>query len=156
MITLFLIKIIDNIILTAKSIATYERKKITTAMLVFISQMLFCLVVKQISSDNSIITYLVISISSSIGTLIAFEISDKFKKDSKWMFVLCSSDVEDIKKLCNYLVDNNIKYQANYGLTRKGNDTINVIAFSKTKQESRLIEKYLENTNSKYLKEIMK
>ena len=71
------------------------------------------------------------------------------------MYILCSSDIEDIKKLCCYLIDNNIKYQANHGLTRKGKETINVIAFSKTKTESRLIEKFLLETDSKYLKEIV-
>lgn len=151
-----IIKIIDNIILTAKSIATYSNKKLLCAVLVTVSQFLFYTVVKEIITDNSMLSTIVVSISSGLGTYLAFDIVDKFKKDSKWMFVLCSSDVEDIKKLCNYLVEHNIKYQANYGLTRKGENTINVIAFSKTKNESRLIEKYLEETESKYLKEIMK
>lgn len=156
MITLFLIKIIDNIILTAKSITTYKNQRILSSILVTVSQLLFYMVIKQVISDDSVLTIFIVSISSGIGTYLAFVINDRFKKDNKWMFILCSSDVEDIKRLCNYLVENNIKYQANYGLTRKGENTINVIAFSKTKQQSRLIEKYLENTNSKYLKEIMK
>lgn len=151
-----IIKIIDNIILTAKSITTYQNKKIISSLLVVISQLLFYLVIKQVIADDSLMTVLIVSIASGIGTYIAFLINDKFKKDSKWMFILCSSDVKDIMKLCDYLVEHNIKYQANHGLTRKGNETINVIAFSKTKNESRLIEKYLENTDSKYLKEIMK
>ena len=33
--------------------------------------------------------------------------------------------------------------------------TINVMAFSKSKDDSRLIEKFLANTESKYLKEII-
>lgn len=151
-----IIKIIDNIILTAKSITTYQNKKIISSLLVVVSQLLFYLVIKQVIADDSLMTVLIVSIASGIGTYIAFLINDKFKKDSKWMFILCSSDVKDIMKLCDYLVEHNIKYQANHGLTRKGNETINVIAFSKTKNESRLIEKYLANTDSKYLKEIMK
>jgi HEAT repeat protein len=65
-----------------------------------------------------------------------------------------NSDKEDVLRLCNYLVENKIKYLANHGLNRKGQETINVIAYSKTKDQSRLIEDYLKNTKSKYLKEI--
>lgn len=153
---LFIIKIIDNIILTAKSITTYKNKILLSCTLVWISQFLFCEVVRKIGSDDSIFTTINLCNASFVGSYIAFKINNKFKKDSKWMFVLCSSDVEDIINLLNYLVQHNIKYQANYGITRKGKDTINVIAFSKTKTESRLIEDYLKNTDSKYLKEIMK
>lgn len=67
---------------------------------------------------------------------------------------MTSSDKDDVLRLCNYLVENNIKYLANYGINRKGIETINVIAYSKTKDQSRLIEKYLAETKSKYLKEI--
>ena len=156
MFILCLVKVIDNIILTAKSIATYQNRKLLSSILVVISQLLFYIVIKQVVADDSLITIATVSVGSGIGTYIAFLINDKYKKDSKWMYILCSSDIEDIKKLCSYLVDNDIKYQANHGLTRKGKETINVIAFSKTKTESRLIEKFLQETDSKYLKEIMK
>lgn len=153
---LIFIKIIDNIITTAKSITTYQNKKILSSLLVIVSQLLFYTVIKQVISDNSFLTVCIVSVSSGLGTYLAFILNDRFREDTKWMFALCSSDIEDITKLCNYLAQNNIKYQANYGITRKGKDTINVLAFSKTKEESRLIENYLSNTNSKYLKEIMK
>lgn len=155
-ILLAIVKIVDNIILTAKSILTYMNKRIISSILVTISQILFYTVVKQVISDNSVYTILVVSIASGIGNYLAFPIIDKFKKDDKWNFYITSSDKEDVLNLCQYLVDNNIKYMANLGLTRKGKDTINITAFSKTKEESRIIERYLQQTQSKYLKEIMK
>ena len=94
--------------------------------------------------------------ASGIGNYLAFPIVDKFTKDDKWYFYLTSSDKNDVENLCQYLVEHNIKYMANLGLTRKGEETINVTAFSKTKEQSRLIENYLKQTDSKYLKEIMK
>jgi uncharacterized protein YebE (UPF0316 family) len=152
---LALIKIFDNVILTAKSIATYKGQKILSSILVVISQLIFYLVIDHVISDNTLLAIIIVSVSSGIGNLIAFIINDKFKKDSKWSMVLTSSDVEDVKHLCNYLAANNIKYIANDGYNRRMERTINIIAFSKTKAESRLIEKYLESTNSKYLKEII-
>ena len=154
-IVLALIKIFDNVINTAKSIATYRGQKILSSILVVISQLIFYLIISHVINDNTILTIVIVSVSSGIGNYIAFLINDKFKKDTKWSVVLTSSDVEDVKHLCNYLASNKIRYIANDGYNRRMEHTINIIAFSKTKAESRLIEKYLATTNSKYLKEII-
>lgn len=154
-ILLALVKILDNVILTFKSITTYKEQKILSSILVVISQLIFYLVIDQVISDNTLMAIIIVSISSGIGNYIAFALNSKFKKDTKWTFVIASSNLDDIQKLCSYLAEHNIKYIANDGYTRKGNHTINVIAFSKSKNESRLIESFLANTESKYLKEII-
>ncbi len=154
-ILLAIIKVLDNIILTAKSIATYKEKRMLSSVLVIISQLIFYLVIEQVISDNTILAIIIVSISSGVGNYIAFIINDKFKRDDKWSMVLTTSNIEDVKKLCRYLVKHNIKYIANDGYDRHGEHTINVIAFSKTKTESKLIEKYLSSTDNKYLKEII-
>ena len=151
---LAIVKVFDNVIMTAKSIATYKGQKIISSILVAISQLMFYLVIEQVINDSTMLAIIIVSVSSGIGNYIAFLINDKFKKDDKWTFYLTSSDKEDVLRLCNYLVEHNIKYLANHGLNRRGNETINVIAYSKTKDQSRLIEDYLKNTESKYLKEI--
>lgn len=154
-ILLALVKIFDNIILTFKSITTYKEQKILSSILVVISQLIFYLVIDQVIEDNTLMAIAIVSISSGVGNYMAFAINSKLKKDTKWTFVIASSNLDDIQKLCNYLVEHNIKYIANDGYTRKGNHTINVIAFSKSKNESRLIENFLATTESKYLKEII-
>lgn len=153
-IILGLIKIIDNIILTAKSLATYKNQKIFSSILVVVSQLIFYLVIEQVINDSTMLAIIIVSVSSGIGNYVAFMINDKFKKDDKWQYHMTSSDKEDVLRLCNYLVEHKIKYLANHGLNRRGEETINVIAYSKTKDQSRLIENYLKNTDSKYLKEI--
>ena len=153
-ILLGLVKVVDNIVLTAKSLTTYKGMKIISSILVIISQLLFYLVIDQVINDSTILAIVIVSISSGIGNYIAFLINDKFKKDDKWQYHMTSSDKDDVLRLCNYLVEHRIKYLANHGLNRKGQETINVIAYSKTKDQSRLIEEYLKNTESKYLKEI--
>ena len=151
---LAIVKILDNVILTGKSIATYMNKKILSSILLILSQFMFYTIIKQVISDDSMVTVIVVSLASGIGNYIAFLIADKFKEDDKWQFHLTSSNKEDVIQLCNYLTKHNIKHMANHGLTRSGKETINVIAYSKTKNQSRLIENYLKNSESKYLKEI--
>ena len=79
----------------------------------------------------------------------------RFKKDEKWTMILTTKDKEDMLKFSNYLFKNKIKHIANHGLSHQGEETIHIIAFSKTKAESKLIEKYLQKSDSKYLKEII-
>ena len=152
---LALVKVLDNVILTFKSIATYKEKKILSSILVVISQLIFYLVIDQVINDSTMLAIIIVSVSSGVGNLLAFLINDKYKHDDKWTMVLTSSNKEDVTRLCNYLTKHNIKHIANHGINRKGEETIHIIAFSKTKDESRLIEKYLINTESKYLKEII-
>ena len=152
---LAIIKILDNIILTAKSIAVHKEQKLISSILVIISQLIFYLVISRVINDNTILAIVIVAVSSGIDNYIAFLINNKFKKDVKWTFVITSSNVNDVQELCNYLAEQRIKYIANDGYTRKGNHTINVIAFSKSKNDSRLIERFLKNTESKYLKEII-
>lgn len=153
---LAVIKILDNIILTIKSITTYQSRKILSSFLTVVSQLIFYTIIEKVVADSSLRTVWIVSLSSGVGTYLAFIISDRFQKDDKWQFVLSCNDMQDVKKLCVFLKENSIRYIANYGLTKEGKDTINVIAFSKTKSESRRIESYLAATSSKYLKEIMK
>ena len=154
-IILALVKVLDNIISTAKTIASYKEQKILSSVLTIISQLIFYLVVSKVISDNTMEIIVIVSIASGIGNLIAFSINDYFKKDSKWTMVLTSSDKEDVRNLSNYLTKHNIKHIANYGINREGKETYHIIAFSKTKSESRLIEMYLTVTDSKYLKEVI-
>ena len=152
---LAIIKILDNVIITAKSIATYKEQKFLSSILVTISQLIFYLVISHVISDNTIIAIIIVSIASGVGNLLAFFINDKFKKDAKWSLVITSSDKDGLKIFCDYLVEHNIKYIVCNGYNRKWDETINIIAFSKTKEESKLIKKYLENGGFKYLLEVI-
>lgn len=155
-IILILCKVLDNIVSTTKSIFVARGKKIVSSILVAVSQFLFYTIITEVVADNSLLVIFMVSVASGIGNYLAFPIANKFTPDDKWYYYLTTHDKEDVAKLCRYLAKHNIKYMANLGLTRHGEETINVTAFSKTKDESRLIDNYLHRSNSKYLKEIMK
>ena len=77
---LALIKVFDNVVLTAKSIATYKEYKIISSILVVISQLLFYLVIDQVIEDNTMTAIIIVSVASGVGNMLAFVINDKFKK----------------------------------------------------------------------------
>ena len=150
-----LIKVLDNIVSTAKSVCVYKEQKILSSILVVISQLIFYLVIDPVIEDNTLTAIVIVAVSSGIGNYIALIINARLKKDVKWTFVITSKNIDDVKNLCGYLAEHKIKYIANDGYTRKGEHTINVLAFSKSKDDSRLIESFLRDSDSKYLKEII-
>lgn len=154
-ILLAIAKILDNIIITAKNIATYKEQRLWSSVLVVISQLLFYFLISKVIEDNSLLAIIIVSVSSGIGNYIAFTLNHKFKKDTKWTMIITSSDVDDIRGLCNFLSEKHIKYIVNDGYTRNWKETMHVLVFSKTKEESRLIDSYLSYFNSKYLKEVI-
>lgn len=154
-ILLAIAKICDNVISTFKSIATYKEEKLLSSILTVLSQLIFYLLISRVINDSTILAIIIVAISSGIGNYIAFRLSEKFKHDDKWTIVLTSNNKEDVMRFCDYLTQYKIKHVANHGINRKGESAIHIIAFSKTKNESRLIEDYLKNTDSKYLKEII-
>lgn len=153
---LSIIKIFDNIISTAKSITTYQERKVLSSILVALSQLIFYLIVDQVVGDGSLLVIFIVAISSGIGNWIAMFINDKLKRDAKWSVMLTCSDINDVRELCHYLREHGIKYIASDGYDKECKRTINVMAFSRTKEESKMIDKYLENTDHKYFKEVLK
>ena len=153
---LALVKVFDNIIMTAKSLATYRGQKLLSSVLVAVSQLLFYLVIDQVVNDSTITAIIIVSISSGIGNYLAFMINDRFKKDDKWWIFITMSDTEFMNDLCDYLAINNIKCGALNGMNRRKENAVHLIIFSKSKKESEIVKTYLNNSKKKYLIEIMK
>lgn len=154
-ILLGLIKAIDNVVLTFKSICTYKEKKILSSILVVISQLIFYLVIDKVISDNSLKSIIIVSIASGLGNYVAFIFNSKFRKDAKWVMLFTSSDINKSKDFSDYLTKNKIKNVVNKGYNRSWEDVINIIIFSRNKEESRLITRYLEDNDFKYLLEVI-
>lgn len=151
---LILAKVLDNIILTAKSLATYRGQRLLSSILVTVSQLLFYLVIQQVVNDNTWITIVLVSISSGLGTYVGFMINDKFKKDDVWTNIVTSSDKEMLVEFCTMLREHRVKYLLYETLNRRFEQSYTVTAFTKTKAESKLIDEFLNNTSAKYLRMI--
>lgn len=154
-IVLAIVKVIDNIISTAKNICVYKEKKIMSSVLTAVSSLIFYLIIGEVMQGDAMLAIVIVSVSSGIGNFIAMAVDGKFRKAAKWTYVISSHNEEDIKNLCLHLAKNKIKYIASDGYTRRGEHTINVLAFSKSKEDSRLIYSFIKSTGNKYLIEII-
>ena len=153
---LFFIKVLDNIITTAKSITIYRNKEILSSILVIISQLMFYFVITKVIEDDSLVSIFVVSIASGMGTYLAFKINNRFKRDALWTNVLTCKDKIEIEKFCSFLVDNGIKYIVNDSYSRKWEPRYSILVFSRTKHESKLIDEYLSKSNVKFLRQVIK
>ena len=97
---------------------------------------------------------IIVSISSGIGNYIAFVLNDKFKKDDVWGNVITSSDTEMLIKLCTILKEHKVKYLLMDTYNRRFEKTFTVQVYTKTKEESKLIDDYLNSCDAKYLRMI--
>lgn len=151
-----LIKVLDNVISTAKSITTYKNKKALTSILVIISQFLFYFVVKSVVQDSSVGTTLIVCVCSGIGTYIAMLISEKTAKDVTYMNILTCDCNDSTDALCDYLLEHKIKYIPVDSYDRKNKSTRTVMAFASNKYESSLIDKFIEKSDVKFLRQVLK
>ena len=149
------VKVFDNVITTAKSITTYQNRKILTSILVIISQFMFYFIVKSIVNDGSTMSTIIVCVCSGIGTYLAMFINDRFKKDSTYTNILTCSCTESIDELCSYLLSHNIKYIPVDSYNRRDERTKTVLAFAQTRHESKLIDSFLEESSTKYLRQIL-
>jgi hypothetical protein len=156
MILLAIIKIVDNIITTAKSITVYQNKKIITSLLVVLSQFMFYFIVESIINDSSFVSTVVVCICSGIGTYFAMFINDRFKKDTTYTNILTCDSTDHIDDMCDYLLEHGIKYVPVDSYNREGDRTKTILAFAQTKYESKLIDDFLLNTETKYLRQILR
>lgn len=114
------------------------------------------MIISKVVSDKSLIPIIIVSIASGIGNLIAFLINDQFERDDMWTNILTCKNIEDMVRLCEMLKNHHIKYIANKAFDREWNDTYSVMIFAATKNESKMIDKYIQGTEIKYLRRILK
>lgn len=156
LIVLGLVKILDNIVSTAKTITTYQNKKFLSSLLVVVSQLMFYYLIASVVENGDTLTTVVVCVCSGIGTYLAMLVNDKTKRDMTYTNILTCNRTENVEALCDYLLAHKIKYIALDSYSREKKDTLTVLAFAQTKYESSLIDGFLKNSEVKFLRQIIR
>lgn len=144
------VKIIDNIVATEKTLLTQQNKAIAASILVTISQFLFYILITEIVADSNMISIIVVSVASGLGSYIAFFINNKFSKDTVYINIVTSNDKDQMKTFGDYMRANNIKVVT---MPTYGDDvekTLTALVFAPTRVQSKLIDVYIENHSGFY------
>lgn len=154
-IIVFLVKVLDNILSTTKTILIQKNKPLIASISVFISQVIFYKLIDAVSTGGDFTMY-VVSIASGMGTYLALYLSNKFSKERVYVNVILNDNKEIMKELRDFLKDHKITNLATDGYTKDWKKTLAITAYAETKEESRLIDEFIKNSNSKFKRIIQK
>lgn len=156
LLVLFLVKVIDNILGTSKTILVQKNKGILAAITVVVSQVIFYKLIDAVSSSESDLTMYVVSVASGVGTYLAVKLNDRFSKERTFVNVILSDNREAMEDLRDYLREHKITNLATEAFTKEWDKTIAITAYAETKAESRLLDEYIENSGIKFKRVITK
>lgn len=153
---LFFVKVIDNILGTSKTILVQQNKGILAALSVIISQIIFYKLIDAVGDSENDLTMYVVSIASGFGTYLAVKLNDKFSKEKTYVNVILSDNRDAMEDLLGYLRKNKITNLTTDAYTKDWKKTLSITAYAETKEQSKLLDKYIAESDVKFKRMIQK
>lgn len=147
---LAVVKIIDNIITTEKTILTQKNKALAASVLVVVAQIMFYFLITEIVADNNTLAILVVSIASGIGSYIAFYINNKFSKDKVYINIITANDISQMKDFGDHMRAEGIKIVTFNAYNDDVKQTLTALVFADTKCKSSKIDNYISQHDGFY------
>ena len=147
MFILFLAKVLDNTLNTAKTILVQRNRCLLAGVALGLSNFIYLSITKDIVTSDSTLALVIVSIASGVGCCLAVALSNRFSKDRTYVNVILSDDKEAMKEFRDFLAENHItnvdtdRYTLDW--SRK---SISITAYAQTKAQSRLIDEYIERS----------
>ena len=149
LVVMFCIKVIDNLLSTSKTILIQKNKAVLASITVIISSVIFYALVDA-ASEGGKIAVAVISVASGLGTFLALLISNKFSKDRTYVNIIMNDDKKIMMEFRDFLKENKITNLTTDGYTKDWKKTLAITAYAETKQQSKLIDEYIKNSETKF------
>lgn len=146
-ISLALTKIVDNLITTEKSILVRNNKAIAASIFVMMSEFMFIFIIKKVVADSNIVSAIVVSIAAGIGSYLAFCINNKFSKETVFINIITSNDKLQMKEFGDYMRLQGVKIVTFDAYDDDINNTLTALVFANTRNQSKIIDKYVESHN---------
>lgn len=154
---LFLAKVLDNALGTAKIILIQRNKTFFAGLALGLSNLIYFIITKNIVSSESNVSLIIVSVASAVGCWITVAINKYLSKDQLYVNVVMSDNLEAMKDFRDFLAEHHIKNVASDSYTLDWNrKTITITAYAETKQESSLISSYIKNSPNKFKRLVQK
>lgn len=147
---LFFAKVLDNSLGTAKTILVQHNKSIMAGIALALSNFIYFCITKNIVESEGILSIVIVSVASGVGCCLAITFNNKFSKDRTYVNVIMSDNVEEMRNFRDFLAINKITNVISDSYDLNWNKTLSITAYAETKEQSRLIDKYVENNNVKF------
>lgn len=147
MFILFLAKVLDNTLNTAKTILVQRNRCLLAGVALGLSNFIYLSITKDIVTSDSPLALVIVSIASGVGCCLAVALSNRFSKDRTYVNVILSDDKEAMKEFRDFLAENHITNVATDSYTLDwSRKSISITAYAQTKAQSRLIDEYIERS----------
>lgn len=147
MFILFLAKVLDNTLNTAKTILVQRNRCLLAGVALGLSNFIYLSITKDIVTSDSTLALVIVSIASCVGCCLAVALSNRFSKDRTYVNVILSDDKEAMKEFRDFLAENHITNVATDSYTLDwSRKSISITAYAQTKAQSRLIDEYIERS----------
>lgn len=147
MFILFMAKVLDNTLNTAKTILVQRNRCLLAGVALGLSNFIYLSITKDIVTSDSTLALVIVSIASGVGCCLAVALSNRFSKDRTYVNVILSDDKEAMKEFRDVLAENHITNVATDSYTLDwSRKSISITAYAQTKAQSRLIDEYIERS----------
>lgn len=147
MFILFLAKVLDNTLNTAKTILVQRNRCLLAGVALGLSNFIYLSITKDIVTSDSTLALVIVSIASGVGCCLAVALSTRFSKDRTYVNVILSDDKEAMKAFRDFLAENHITNVATDSYTLDwSRKSVSITAYAQTKAQSRLIDEYIERS----------
>lgn len=155
--TLFCAKVFDNALGTSKTILIQRSRWLLAGIAVVLSDFIYFWITKRVVTAGNDLAILTVALAGGVGCSLACLVSKKLSKDRTYVNVIMSDNMPAMQDFRDFLASRHITNVASDSYTRDwSKKTITVTAFAETKDESRLINQYIENSPLKFKRVIHK
>lgn len=148
---LFVAKVFDNALGTAKTILVQRNRCVLAGLALGLSNFIYLSITKDIVTTDSTLALVVVSIASGVGCCLAVAFNNKFSKEKTYVNVIMSDDKKEMMKLRDFLAENKITNVASDSYTMDWErKTLTITAYAETKSQSKLIDEYIEASGTKF------
>ena len=154
---LFIAKMMDNALSTAKTILVQRNRCLLAGIALALSNYIYFCITRNIVTTESNLAILVVSIASGVGCCLAVALNNRLSRERTFVNVIMSDDLDAMQQFRDFLAEHHITNVAADSYTLDWSvKTITITAYAETKEESMLINRYIENSPLKFKRVIQK
>lgn len=147
---LFFAKVLDNALGTAKTILVQHNRSVLAGIALGLSNFIYFLITKNIVESDGMLSIIIVSIASGVGCCLAIAFNNHFSKDKTYVNVILSDNVDEMMALRDFLAANKITNVVSDSYDRDWEKVLSITAYPETKDQSRLIDEYVKNSDVKF------
>lgn len=154
---LFVAKMMDNALGTAKTILVQRNRCLLAGSALALSNYIYFCITRNIVTTDSNLAILVVSIASGVGCCLAVALNNRLSRERTFVNVIMSDDLDAMRQFRDFLAERHITNVAADSYTLDWSvKTITITAYAETREESMLINRYIENSPLKFKRVIQK